>query len=936
SLLASSLISDSSNLNPRSTTLLYSFYFRSISYALLKLGLFRVYNCRTSNTVTDADLKFLMDEILNQNHKWEDVIDKTNHHLCYKSKSTKPKNGPLKYWSMTVFNDISAEMLRNFYMDNHYRNQWDNTVVEHNQLQLDESDGSEVGREGVTHLKPGDKALPVFTGECGECPHCKSEESNMCDLLRINTDRGVMLNDNKSRFSINGEPINHFVGTSTFSEYTVVHAGCVAKINPEVYNVGQVVKCRVVSSIPASRRINLSLIIKPTRVSEDDMVTLGSIVSGIVDRVTSNAVVVYIDSSGFSRGTISMEHLADHHGQATLMKSVLKPGYNFDKLLVLDFKGNNMILSAKSSLIKYAQQIPSEISQMHPNSVVHGYICNLIETGCFVRFLGQLTGFSPRNKAADDQKTNILEAYFIGQSVRCNVSNISGETGRVTVSLKQTSCSSADASFINEYFLMDEKIAKLQYKSPSESDLKWDEKFNIGTLTEGRVEEIKDVGIVVCFEKYNDVFGFITNYQLGGTVVEKGSLVEAFVLDFAKAERLVDLTLKPEFINISRERSSMSHTKKKKRQRDALKGLVLHQTVNAVVEIVKENYLVVSIPENNYTLGYAQLSYYNTQRFPRKQYLNGQSVVASVMALPSLETSGRLLLHLNEVNRTSSSKRTKKSSYKVGSLVEAEITDIKTFELKLKFGFGLHGRVHITEVHDANDLENPFSGYKIGQTVTARIVSKPNDADSSRNGSRWELSVRPEMVTGSSDIGDNISEKLDFKIGQCVAGYIYKVESEWVWLAVSRNVKAQLHILDSSTEPNELEDFQNRYHVGRLVSGHVLSFNLEKKLLRLVLRPFSTLPLRTGEEPQTNLVNKELTAHIREGDILGGRISKILPGVGGLLVQIGPHTYGKVHFTELTEKWVPDPLSVYHEGQFVKSVVLEVSNTVRGTVQEAV
>jgi len=45
--------------------------------------------------------------------------------------------------------------------------------------------------------------------------------------------------------------------------------------------------------------------------------------------------------------------------------------------------------------------------------------------------------------------------------------------------------------------------------------------------------------------------------------VEKGSAVEAFVLDVAKAERLVDLTLKPEFINISKERSSISHTKKK-------------------------------------------------------------------------------------------------------------------------------------------------------------------------------------------------------------------------------------------------------------------------------------------------------------------------------------------------------------------------------------
>ncbi|CAN1801805.1 Alcohol dehydrogenase [Linum perenne] len=86
---------------------------------------------------------------------------------------------------------------------------------------------------GVTDLAPGDKVLPVFTGECKECRHCKSEESNMCDLLRINTDRGVMLTDGKSRFSVDGNPIYHFLGTSTFSEYTVCHVGSVAKINPD-------------------------------------------------------------------------------------------------------------------------------------------------------------------------------------------------------------------------------------------------------------------------------------------------------------------------------------------------------------------------------------------------------------------------------------------------------------------------------------------------------------------------------------------------------------------------------------------------------------------------------------------------------------------------------------------------------------------------------
>ncbi|CAA7396694.1 unnamed protein product [Spirodela intermedia] len=86
--------------------------------------------------------------------------------------------------------------------------------------------------EGVTDLQPGDHVLPVFTGECKECDHCKSEESNMCSLLRIDPDRGVMIGDGKSRFSINGKPIYHFLGTSTFSEYTVVHVGCLAKINP--------------------------------------------------------------------------------------------------------------------------------------------------------------------------------------------------------------------------------------------------------------------------------------------------------------------------------------------------------------------------------------------------------------------------------------------------------------------------------------------------------------------------------------------------------------------------------------------------------------------------------------------------------------------------------------------------------------------------------
>lgn len=62
--------------------------------------------------------------------------------------------------------------------------------------------------------------------------HCQSEESNTGDLLRINTERGIMTNDGQSRFSIKEKLIYNFLGTSTFGEYTVVHVGCVVKISP--------------------------------------------------------------------------------------------------------------------------------------------------------------------------------------------------------------------------------------------------------------------------------------------------------------------------------------------------------------------------------------------------------------------------------------------------------------------------------------------------------------------------------------------------------------------------------------------------------------------------------------------------------------------------------------------------------------------------------
>ncbi|HEY4348697.1 MAG TPA: alcohol dehydrogenase catalytic domain-containing protein [Gaiellaceae bacterium] len=86
--------------------------------------------------------------------------------------------------------------------------------------------------EGVTSLKPGDHVVTLFSPQCGECVHCVDARTNLCLAIREQQNRGY-LPDGTARLSRNGDPIRHFMGTSTFAEYTVMPEIALAKINPE-------------------------------------------------------------------------------------------------------------------------------------------------------------------------------------------------------------------------------------------------------------------------------------------------------------------------------------------------------------------------------------------------------------------------------------------------------------------------------------------------------------------------------------------------------------------------------------------------------------------------------------------------------------------------------------------------------------------------------
>ena len=90
---------------------------------------------------------------------------------------------------------------------------------------------AEVG-SGVTSVKPGDHVIPLYTPECRQCEYCTSGKTNLCQAIRVTQGRGLMP-DGTSRFSLGGERVLHYMGTSTFANHTVLPEIAVAKVRED-------------------------------------------------------------------------------------------------------------------------------------------------------------------------------------------------------------------------------------------------------------------------------------------------------------------------------------------------------------------------------------------------------------------------------------------------------------------------------------------------------------------------------------------------------------------------------------------------------------------------------------------------------------------------------------------------------------------------------
>ena len=152
---------------------------------------------------------------------------------------------------------------------------------------------------GVTSLKPGDHVIPLYTAECRECKFCRSGKTNLCQAVRATQGKGLMP-DGTSRFSLNGKPIYHYMGTSTFSEYSVVPEISLAKINPAApLDKVCLLGCGVTTGIGAV--LNTAKVQAGDTVAIFGMGGIGlSVVQGAVMAKASRIIVIDINEDKFA------------------------------------------------------------------------------------------------------------------------------------------------------------------------------------------------------------------------------------------------------------------------------------------------------------------------------------------------------------------------------------------------------------------------------------------------------------------------------------------------------------------------------------------------------------------------------------------------------------------------------------------------------------
>lgn len=219
--------------------------------------------------------------------------------------------------------------------------------------------------------------------------------------------------------------------------------------------------------------------------------------------------------AGGGIGIIQVAHLADHLETASALGDSIKPGQDLGRLMIVNMgnrQGQSVIyLTRKRLLIRAMEEkrLPQRLDDLEQWQTYPGYIVNITDFGCFVRFLGSLTGLASLS-TMPNVVANHTDAFVVGQSVQAKVSNINHEKARFAVSLniKGTQNDTLSSEWLFDFFNSRESLDN------NDETRVWGKQCPIGSVKEVSIEEVKDYGILVDMPASGDLIGFVMHHQV--------------------------------------------------------------------------------------------------------------------------------------------------------------------------------------------------------------------------------------------------------------------------------------------------------------------------------------------------------------------------------------------------------------------------------------
>ncbi|EFN56095.1 hypothetical protein CHLNCDRAFT_145628 [Chlorella variabilis] len=620
-------------------------------------------------------------------------------------------------------------------------------------------------------------------------------------------------------------------------------------------------------------------------------------------------------------GRLEVAHLADHPAAAAALVAALTVGSRLGPLLVLQRLENvkQLRLTRKASLLTAAAAglLPSAVEAVAEGALLAGYVASVTSGAVFVRFLDGLTGRAGLAQLSDTFVSDPHLFFREGQSVRATV--VDAQRQRFSVALKQSLCGSRDAAYLQSLF---SDLEAAEALSNDAADVDW-AAFAIGGIAPGEVHEAKGYGLICDLEAHADVVGLVAPHQMpAGASREPGTSVRAVVLDANKREGVVDLSLQPRLVAAAQAAAAAADAetapKKKKQKKAAVGGkaaaaaeLKEGQRLECKVELVKEEagYCVVTLPAADGSptgsplLGFLPTTDFNLQYQQHQQPPRpGDSLTASVAALPSPATGGRLLLAApvggkpvkpaaaaggtGAAKRPQSDKQQaqRMQQHATGSCVEATV-----------------GAVHA--LHADLDLD------KLAVAVLGRVTTAEG-----RRHSVLECSSRPEAVSAAR-AGQALPRHpcpalAALRPGQQLQGYVQDVQQGHVWCAFSPSVRGRAFATQAASSIEECERLGKRFKPGQPVQATVVHVDKKRKALDVSLLPAA--PEAASEAAAAGAP--------APGTVALGRVSAV--GGGGVRVRLSARSVGRVALTDIHDGAVEECLAGLQAGQYCQAVVL--------------